>query len=179
MKGLFSALGVVLLVISLAGCSSTRQTETPPPSSTPATSAGEYQMPRFGPRPARPAAEVLSPSPPPSPSWEHPADAVVKTQDDAGGTVELNRGQALMVELPGNPTTGYLWAVSEYDPEVVTLLGQDFQVADPGLPGAPGLFLFHFVGRGTGTTGLTLVYQRPWEAEETPARTYRLTVEVQ
>jgi predicted secreted protein len=41
--------------------------------------------------------------------------AMKLSENDSGKTVEILVGDELEVELPGNPTTGYVWEVSSHE----------------------------------------------------------------
>jgi inhibitor of cysteine peptidase len=68
------------------------------------------------------------------------------------------------VELPENPTTGYVWSVAavpeqleEVPPDAGTGAG------DPQRPGASGRRLVRFAARGPGTGELRLQHARSWQ----------------
>ncbi|MBN1660526.1 MAG: protease inhibitor I42 family protein [Anaerolineae bacterium] len=101
------------------------------------------------------------------------------TEADAGSQIELKPGQALVVELPSNPSTGYGWQQSAGDQAVLKPVGEvEFrQAATSGnVVGAGGTEVLRFEAAGTGTTTLNLVYHRPWEEGVEPLQQF--TVEV-
>jgi inhibitor of cysteine peptidase len=96
-------------------------------------------------------------------------DVVLGAEDD-GTVVELAAGQALVVTLASNPSTGYSWVVNEVDEDVLVQMGNpDFTEAAASaaaegeqVVGAGGTQTFYFA-TAPGETILTLVYYRPWE----------------
>lgn len=107
-----------------------------------------------------------------------PADKIV-TAEDAGSTVNLIMGDELVVELEGNPTTGYEWEVTEVDEAVLVPLGEPDYQSESEAIGAGGLFTFYFEAAGPGETELQLVYHRPWEEDVEPEDRFVITVIVE
>lgn len=104
------------------------------------------------------------------------ASEVVVGPDDDGGAVTIGIGQVLVVELPGNPTTGYTW--SAFDPPAfITQVGEPEFEADSDLVGAGGMVTLRFSGDEPGEASLELQYARPWESVQ-PEQVYRIDVTV-
>ena len=90
-----------------------------------------------------------------------------------GTTVSLHRGEALVVRLAGNPTTGYRWSSVRVPPSL-RFASSQYVAAKPQRPGRGGTYVFRFRAvRGSGK--LTLAYARPWERTK-PLRSFVLTV---
>ena len=112
-----------------------------------------------------------------------PDDDVVLGAEDDGSVVELAEGQALVVTLESNPTTGYSWEVSEVDEDVLMQMGDpEFKEAAASaaaegeqLVGAGGTETFYF-SSAAGETTLTLVYHRPWEEDVEPEQIFSVEV---
>ena len=90
---------------------------------------------------------------------------------------------SLKLDLIGNPSTGYEWAV---EVEKEDLLAQtDFTVApvkndtsEEELVGGPSLYQYTFEASGDGTTELTLKYARSWETTPDDIEyTYKVRIE--
>ena len=96
-----------------------------------------------------------------------------------GRTVALVRGQALVVRLDEDPSTGMRWEMAAIDSPSVTTPVQHDYVPKPGTHptalGVPGEALFRVRGVAPGTTSVTLTYRLPLEA---PTRTVRFDVVV-
>lgn len=106
---------------------------------------------------------------------------IVLTEIDEGRTIEIQKGETLVVRLGGNPTTGYTWAVKDLDHIVLEQVGEvAFESVDtpPGLTGAGGTLVLTFEANHSGTVVLTLIYHRPWEVDVVPIDTFTVTVTV-
>ncbi|MGC9336403.1 MAG: protease inhibitor I42 family protein [Anaerolineae bacterium] len=107
---------------------------------------------------------------------------VVLDREDMGKQVVLQEGQALVVTLDANPSTGYRWDVAEPEDAVLSLVGEpEFESGAEGqgdLVGAPGMQTLRFEAKDRGKTTLTLVYHRPWETDVEPLETLMVEVEV-
>ena len=108
--------------------------------------------------------------------------SVAEVQLDAnsnGTQQELARGQTITVALDSNPTTGYSWAVSDVDQNVLRQLGDpSYQSSNTNLVGSGGVQSFRFEAANAGMTTLKLVYRRPWETNVAPIKTYTVQVAV-
>jgi len=100
---------------------------------------------------------------------------------DANGTqVELKAGQALIISLVSNPTTGFGWHVAEIDESILKQVGEVEFAQEAGgeqLVGAGGIETLRFEAIASGTTTLTLTYDRAWE-DQPPEETFTVTVVV-
>lgn len=113
------------------------------------------------------------------PGSDLPALEVGENAD--GQTVSIRPGQALIVSLAGNRTTGYRWEAEQLDPAVLVQTGEPVYIRQSGRRGAPGEFRFAFRATGAGRVQLRLRYHRPWEnrpPNRPPNRLFHLTVDV-
>lgn len=107
------------------------------------------------------------------------AEGGVRVDDeDAGSVVRLAPGEMLVVELDGNPSTGYNWFVESVDERVLRQEGEPEFEAERDLPGSPGIVTLRFVAVAEGSTTLALAYYRDFEPGVAPVRTYQIAVEV-
>jgi inhibitor of cysteine peptidase len=91
------------------------------------------------------------------------------------------RGQEFEIRLQGNPTTGYGWQVTEIDAQKVQMLAEDYvehKQGDQPIAGAGGTYIFRFKALTEGQAHIEIVYQRPWEKDVDPLRTYTLELTV-
>jgi inhibitor of cysteine peptidase len=102
----------------------------------------------------------------------------VLKEKSAGTTITVQKGAKFQVQLEGNPTTGYLWAVKDLNTAVLTQVGDWEHKPSSDKPGAPGITTFTFEAVGTGTAKLQLVYQRPFEKDKAPEKTWEVNVTV-
>jgi inhibitor of cysteine peptidase len=99
---------------------------------------------------------------------------------DKEGKAKLARGDMLEVRLPSNRTTGFGWQLAKYDKDKLKSQGKpEYEKPKKPLPGAGGVEVFRFTAEAAGKTELELVYKRPFEKDKPPARTYKLTVEIE
>lgn len=98
----------------------------------------------------------------------------VLTRDDSA--VLLEPGQTCLIRLEGNPTTGYRWELSSFDPSVVRLSGEpDYEPASQRI-GAGGSFTFKLEALAAGTSETTFVYRRPWEQDIDPIEIFTIAI---
>lgn len=112
---------------------------------------------------------------------DNKSDEVVLNAQDNLGQVEVVAGQALVLTLESNPTTGFRWEVVELEDAVLRPKGEaEFEVAsalDPPPPGTGGgVETFRFEAVEAGETLLKLVYHRPWEEGVEPLETVSVRV---
>lgn len=96
---------------------------------------------------------------------------------DNGGSVEVQVGGMLFVNLPGNPTTGYIWQIENKDDTLLEPTDYAFQ-PDSDLTGAGGVEHFEFKAVAPGEVTLQLAQSRPWETDAEPVATFSVTVKI-
>lgn len=104
------------------------------------------------------------------------------TAQDALEPITIKRGQQLLVELSSNPTTGYAWAVTEMNTDILERqLSGTFTLGEggEGSVGVGGTEVLAFLGKETGSTVLRIEYLRPFEAGGLPAQVIRFDVAVE
>ena len=91
----------------------------------------------------------------------------VLTLDDDGDRVSLAPSDEIQVTLAGNATTGFSWELIEYDPAVITPLGEPTYEEDDGeLAGAGGEWTWTLRAVAAGDSQVRFVYHRAWEDEQ-------------
>ena len=107
-------------------------------------------------------------------------DEVVKVSDqDDGATVNVDEGNIIELSLESNPTTGFSWAVTTIDESVLMQTGDPtFESESDGL-GSGGIETFQFETVRPGSTTLELAYRRSFEQDVEPAKTFKITLNVQ
>jgi len=93
------------------------------------------------------------------------------TESDSGKTVELKVGDELEIALSANPTTGYTWDVSMVDSAVLKLDKSDFLAGD-SIVGSGGTTVMKFHAIAPGTSGVKLIYHRPFEHNKPPIKVF-------
>ena len=107
-----------------------------------------------------------------------PATVTVTADDYNNSSINLKTGDTLVVELKGNPSTGYQWQQIAPDTTILRQLGEPAFTPDSSAPGAPGKVEMRFEAVGEGYMLLQLVYQRPFEPQSPPAQSFQLNVTV-
>ncbi|MFM8502051.1 MAG: protease inhibitor I42 family protein [Fluviibacter sp.] len=104
---------------------------------------------------------------------------VTASLTDSGGTASLIPYQPLVVRLPANPSTGYVWSYAVAGDDVLRLETVSGESAGAnGMVGAPGEQVWSFRAQGSGLAVLTYFYARPWEKNTPPAKIFTLKVQV-
>ena len=101
------------------------------------------------------------------------------TKVDSGKTIEVKVGGEIVIELDGNPSTGYTWETKDLDASLLQQVGETaFKSSNPGLIGAGGTLTLAFKALKAGRTTLTLIYHRPWETNVAPQSTFMVTLAI-
>lgn len=84
-------------------------------------------------------------------------------KDDKDITVDT--GDTFAIQLEANPTTGYDWAASISDENIVSLVSCVYQEksVDTAIVGSGGVDVITFKGLKKGSAVITLVYERSFE----------------
>ena len=102
----------------------------------------------------------------------------------SGWEASLVPGQELNLTLASNVTTGYQWELAQPAAAVLEVLdpgtyhASSAQEGQGTLVGRGGVTSFRFRAIRSGTDTLRLVYRRPWEKEQPPARTFLVYLQV-
>jgi inhibitor of cysteine peptidase len=98
------------------------------------------------------------------------------TEADAGTTIRIPVGTVVDVALPGNPRSGYIWQRRQGDSGGIEAVGAARFEPAGGVPGQGGLIHLQFRVVRVGATVLWLAYQRPFQSDAAPERTFSLTI---
>ncbi|MFZ2030512.1 MAG: protease inhibitor I42 family protein [Vitreimonas sp.] len=110
-----------------------------------------------------------------------PSDVTVRINAaQEGQTVQVGVNQRFAVELVGTPTAGYVWAPAQM-PVFITRAGDASGPTisaqnQPGYAGGNHWEVLMFAATGPGSGELVLEQRRPWETNEPPAHTFRVTI---
>jgi len=137
--------------------------------------SGEPQpVPNPTPTPASAPADASLPAPTPS-------DVAVRIGAAQNGQrIEVGIGQRFAVELVGVPTAGYIWAVTQA-PAFVGLTDAASGATNeaqnqPGFAGGNHWEVFVFTAASAGAGEIVFEQRRPWESNEPPNNTFRVTI---
>ncbi len=98
-------------------------------------------------------------------------DTVV-SEDDDGAVIQVDERSTVIVELEGNPTTGYGWAPIQ-EPTFLEFEGEPTYEPGSDLIGAGGVYRFRYLVTGRGEGRLAFAYQRSFE-ETAPIETFEV-----
>jgi predicted secreted protein len=105
------------------------------------------------------------------------------TAAQAGQVVRVPVNQRFSVELVGVPTAGYVWAPATL-PAFITRAGEATGPTiaaqnQPGYTGGNHWEVLMFAATAPGRGDLVIEQRRPWETNEPPTSTFRVTIEAQ
>jgi inhibitor of cysteine peptidase len=81
--------------------------------------------------------------------------------DHDGKEVIINDGDTIVIELPENPTTGYMWYLSEVSTEGITEKSNHYFSSNTAI-GSGGIRTFEFVLKKGKNGNITLHNMRKW-----------------
>lgn len=94
-----------------------------------------------------------------------------KTDDEIVASV----GETFIIELEGNPTTGYGWQ-PQVDNDMLRLIDQQYQPAGSSIGGG-GKEVFSFEPVKSGRASISFEYKRPWETDAIEKQKFQLRIE--
>jgi inhibitor of cysteine peptidase len=112
----------------------------------------------------------------PTPGETAAPDSLQLTQEDDGGSFDIQAGGTIGVALEANPSTGYAWELDDPDPEasLIEQVGEPvFKSDDPEAVGAGGVLTFTFRAVDKGEMVIKLVYLAPG-VDEAPTKTFQI-----
>ena len=95
-----------------------------------------------------------------------------------GGSVNIEKGQVLVLKLESNPTTGYDWEIINLDTTILKQVGEVGYKSDSMLTGSGGADSWTFEAVDSGVMYLQLMYHRSWEKDTPPINTFDLEIVV-
>lgn len=105
-------------------------------------------------------------------------DAFAETPN-AVQSVDIAAGQAVVLHVCDNPTTGYSWGDATSSDEAVATVGSwTYEAPEPGLMGASGESHAVIVGEAAGSATITASYGQAWDGGTKDAWTVEVTINV-
>lgn len=105
--------------------------------------------------------------------WRKPSSRNLRQQNKA----ELDVGQQLVLDLPGNPSTGYTYRDLTAKNDVIeTVQPITFIPPEDAVPGAPGHYSVVYRGLKPGRANIKLLYGRSWEPATQKLHTFDVIV---
>lgn len=107
------------------------------------------------------------------------ASLLSMNENDSGKTCTVGVGKTFNLSLDSNPTTGYVWTLSDtWDKTILNLAGKDYySQANKNVVGQGGQEIFTFKALKSGKTEINLFYSRPWESVQ-PLKKFTVQIEV-
>lgn len=153
----------LLLALGLVACGGSKPAPDPTPVDPsqvdPVVDPSAIEEPNIG-------GDIMAPVLLDATSAAQPVDAKVK--------------QHIVIRLPGNPSTGFMWHVDNQTPEILEQVGDigfESDPAEPEMVGVGGTFVVQFEAIGAGAGSAVLKYARSWEDVE-PEQQIQLNVTV-
>ena len=97
-----------------------------------------------------------------------------RTYTKADPSIVANSGDTFVIELEGNPTTGYEWQL-EFDPDMLELLDQAITPASSNI-GASAAQRFELRASHSGDATIRAVYKRRWQNKSIDQQTFDVKV---
>ena len=100
------------------------------------------------------------------------------SEGDDGTTVEVALGDAVVVRLEENPTTGFRWTIDAVAGGSVAVADDDFEPANGGGIGAGGWRTLTFSATQPGSSRIDLKRWRDFEGDASVVERFSVTVRV-
>jgi inhibitor of cysteine peptidase len=100
------------------------------------------------------------------------------TYSDSGRSFEVSSGDLVQVRLQEHGATGYQWAISEMDPDILELEHDDYVPPGETVLGAPGERVLTFRAKARGSAQIALKNWREWEGDSSIHDRFGVTVMV-
>lgn len=102
------------------------------------------------------------------------------TRNDNGKTVEAQVGESVVIELPENPTTGYIWTLDVKEGTGIAYLSNSMYVAaNNSAIGGGGMRKFIINVQSTGIATIDIKLRHPWEPENTAIDRFNVIIKAQ
>jgi inhibitor of cysteine peptidase len=103
---------------------------------------------------------------------------VTLTDKDNGSSIALAVNNVFVVQLAGNPSTGYIWEANNLDTAHFSQIGNYSFSAGSHLAGASGLFTLTFKTLSSGKAVLRMIYHRSFEKGVPPLKSFEVTANI-
>ena len=104
------------------------------------------------------------------------ASLLMFDESDNGAVVHAKMNDFIIINLPENPTTGYMWDVDATTG--LKLKSDTYNRPATMRMGAGGSHTWNYVVGGTGTQEFSAVYHQPWMPIDEGDSTYSLTFDI-
>ena len=102
------------------------------------------------------------------------------TKNDNGKTVEARVGESVVIELPENPTTGYLWTLNvKEETGTASLSNSRYTAPKQSGIGGGGTRMFTVKVQSSGIVTVDMKLRRQWEPESTAIDRFNTVIKAQ
>lgn len=99
------------------------------------------------------------------------------TRNDNGKTVEAQVGDSVVIELPENPTTGYVWSLDVKERTGIAYLSNSrYTAANNSGIGGGGMSTFIVNVQSAGIATIDIKLKHPWEPESTAIDRFNVVI---
>ena len=95
-----------------------------------------------------------------------------------GKTVDIPIGDTIEIRLPENASTGFRWNVTSRCESILAMTSDRREPPASSARGAPGQHQWQLQATAAGECDFELAYQRPWDGDVPPGRSFKLHVRV-
>jgi inhibitor of cysteine peptidase len=100
------------------------------------------------------------------------------TRKDNGKKVQAQVGESVVIELPENPTTGYLWTLDVNEVAGIAYLSDSrYTAANESSIGGGGTRNFIVNVKSSGIATINIKLRRPWEPESTAIDRFNVIID--
>jgi len=113
-------------------------------------------------------------------SDKHTLTEIKLTKNDNGKTVEARVGESVVIELPENPTTGYLWTLNvKEETGTASLSNSRYTAPKQSGIGGGGTRMFTVKVQSSGIVTVDMKLRRQWEPESTAIDRFNTVIKAQ
>jgi predicted secreted protein len=87
------------------------------------------------------------------------------TEVDRGKTFEILLGNLIVIRLPENPTSGFIWKVAEINNQILSVQDSSYSISSSSGIGGGGAKTFVLATLTEGFTKVVLKLARDWEPQ--------------
>ena len=101
------------------------------------------------------------------------------TERNNGDNLNLKINDVITIRLESNATTGFKWNISnETDTGIASFISSEYKQTSTykKLAGSGGYETFTFKAKSKGNAAITLTYNKPWEEEAAPLKTFKINI---
>ncbi len=98
------------------------------------------------------------------------------SEKDNGTKIDLGIDDPFEIELPGNPSEGFIWEVEYFEKEIIKQIGEAEFTPSDDTEAAEGKYLFKFQTIAAGQSVVSLVYHKKSGENKIPTKTFTMKI---